>query len=354
MTMVKIQDLVAYLETIAPPVYQESYDNAGLIVGDPAAEVRGVLFCLDSTEAVVTEAVAKQCNLIIAHHPIVFRGLKRLTGRNYVERVVIEAIRNGIAIYAIHTNLDNVYRQGVNAKIAERLGLIDTRLLAPKASRKKLSVFVPPGESEAVRQALFAAGAGRVDAREELSYASLGMGTEAGTSGAQVKLEMFFSLGRERQVLEALKASANGHMPAYEITAIENNDAAVGSGMVGRLPQPMEEEAFLEHLKTTMKTKVIRHTRLLGQPVETVALCGGAGGFLLGHAKAAGARFFVSADYKYHEFFDADGQIVIADIGHYESEQFTIELLYDIISRKFSNFAAHCTEAVTNPVYYHF
>ncbi|MCB0582217.1 MAG: Nif3-like dinuclear metal center hexameric protein [Phaeodactylibacter sp.] len=347
--MTKIREVAAYLESIAPPVYQESYDNAGLIVGDPNAEVRGVLFCLDSTEAIIEEAIRKQCNLVIAHHPIVFRGLKRLTGRNYVERVVMQAIRHGIAIYAIHTNLDNVYFQGVNSKIAGRLGLLDTRLLAPKANLKKLSVLVPPAGSEPLREALFAAGAERVEAAGQLSFTD-----QSGSGQARVKLEAFFSSGKEGRMLAALSAAGNGQQLAYELVSIENANAAVGSGMVGRLPEPMEEKAFLQHLKQAMNASCIRHTRLLGQKVETVALCGGAGGFLLGNAKAAGAQFFVTADYKYHEFFDADGQLVIADIGHYESEQFTIELLYDIICQKFSNFAARCTEAVTNPVHYYY
>ncbi|MCB0558949.1 MAG: Nif3-like dinuclear metal center hexameric protein [Lewinellaceae bacterium] len=345
--MTKICDLTAYLESIAPPQYQEGYDNAGLIVGDPNAAVEGVLFCLDSTEAIVEEAIEKQCNLIVAHHPIVFRGLKRLTGRNYVERVVIQAIRHGIAIYAIHTNLDNVYHQGVNGKIGERLGLMDTRLLAPKANLKKLSVLAPPALTEPAREALLAAGADSVAASEQLSYGGAGEGRP------QVKLEVSFSSGRERQMLDALKVGRNGQQLAYELVSIENSDGSVGSGLIGRLPEPMAEEAFLQHLKKAMKASCIRHTRLLGKKVETVALCGGAGGFLLGNAKAAGAQFFVTADYKYHEFFDADGQLVIADIGHYESEQFTIELLHDIISQKFSNFAAHCTEAITNPIHYY-
>ena len=348
--MTRIRDLAAYLESIAPPVYQESYDNAGLIVGDPNAEVTGVLVCLDSTEAIVEEAIGKGCNLIVAHHPIVFRGLKRFTGRNYVERVVIQAIRHGIAIYAIHTNLDNVYHQGVNGKIAQRLGLVETRILAPKANLKKLSVMAPPARSESIREALFNAGAERIEASEQFSYYS----PEGGGGNTQLRLEVLFSSGKERQLLAALDAVGNGRPFAYELAGVDNPDAAVGSGLIGRLPEPMPEPAFLEHLKTAMQASCIRHTRLLGRDVETVALCGGSGGFLLGPAKAAGAQFFVTADYKYHEFFDADGQVVIADIGHYESEQFTIELLYDIISQKFSNFAAYCTEAVTNPVHYYF
>ena len=352
--MAKIRDLAAHLESIAPPGYQESYDNAGLIVGNPEEEVTGVLFCLDSTEAVVEEAIEKQCNLIVAHHPIVFRGLKRLTGSSYVERVVIQAIRHGIAIYAIHTNLDNVYHEGVNGRIAGRLGLIDTHILAPKANLKKLSVMAPQSRRESLRAALITAGAERVTAGEQASYFPFEGEVASGGETATVKLEALFPSGRERQILAALQASANGQQLAYELVSIENTNPGVGSGLVGRLPEPMPEKAFLQHLKTKMNTGCIRHTKLLGQPVETVALCGGSGGFLLGNAKAARAQFFVTADYKYHEFFDADGQIVIADIGHYESEQFTIELLYDIISQKFSNFAAYCTEAVTNPVHYYF
>lgn len=259
----KITDILSVLEAVAPPHLQESYDNSGLIVGDPNTEVNGVLFCLDSIEIMVEEAIAKGCNLIIAHHPIVFRGLKRLNGANYVERTVIHAIRNQVAIYAIHTNLDNVYRQGVNAKIAEKIGLLETRILAPKP-----------------------------------------------------------------------------------------DDFEIGAGMLGNLPKPMEEADFLKHLKKTLKTQCIRHTALRGKPVRKVAVCGGSGSFLLPEALRAKADAFVTADFKYHEFFDADGKLLIADVGHFESEQFTIELLRDIVQEKFPTFALHLTEKHTNPVFY--
>ena len=349
----KIKEIIACLEVIAPPVYQESYDNAGLLTGDPEAEATGALFCLDSTEAVLDEAIAKRCNLVVAHHPIVFRGLKRLTGRNYVERVVIKAIQHGVAIYAIHTNLDNVYSQGVNSKIAEKLGLRDTRILSPRQVLKKLSAYVPPTHSETVRQALFAAGAGSLAQGDELSYATLGVGTAAGTPGAQVKLEVFFPLALEGAALRALRDSLPGQPFSYEIVSIENPDTRIGAGLIGQLPKAMSGKAFLRHLKESMQLSCVRHTQLLEKPIRTVALCGGAGGFLLSNALAQGAEVFVTADYKYHEFFDADGRIVIADIGHYESEQFTIELLHGIISQKFSNFAAYCTEVNTNPVHYY-
>lgn len=348
----QIRDVVQFLEQIAPPVYQAGYDNAGLITGDFAAEVKGVLCCLDSTEAIVDEAIEKKCNLIVAHHPIVFKGLKRLTGRNYVERVVIKAIKHDIAIYAIHTNLDSVYHKGVNAKIAERIGLKDTRILAPAKVMKKLSVYVPPAHSDAVRKGLFAAGAGTFQHETGLSYASLGVGTNGDQTGAEVKLEVFFPTGVQPAVLRALKESTPGQSFPYELMSVDNQSAVVGSGMIGSLPKAMKAAAFLKHLKESMAVSVVRHTAPLGRSVKTVAVCGGAGGFLLGAAKGQGADVFVTADYKYHEFFDADQQIIIADIGHYESEQFTIELLQEIISQKFSNFAAYCTEVTTNPVLY--
>lgn len=338
----KIRELLSYLETIAPAAYQESYDNAGLIVGDADAEIRGVLVCLDSTEAVVEEAIARNCNLIVAHHPIVFTGLKRLTGSHYVQRVVIKAIKHDIAIYAIHTNLDNVYHQGVNAKIAEKLGLADTHILAPKAVLKQLSAYVPAAAAAALRQALSDAGAS--PAQFSLSA--------SGPSGPQDKIEALFSAPLQNQVLQALAQGMGGQLPAHQIIAVENPDSHVGSGMIGRLPQAMGEEDFLAYLKARMQLHCIRHTALLGKPIKTVALCGGAGGFLLGKAIAQKADIFITSDYKYHEFFDADSRILIADIGHFESEQFTIELLYDIISQKFSNFAAYYTKVHTNPVRY--
>lgn len=348
----KIHDVIQYLEQIAPPVYQAGYDNAGLIVGDAQQEVKGVLCCLDSTEAIIEEAVGKGCNLIVAHHPIVFKGLKSLTGRNYVERVVMQAIKQDIAIYAIHTNLDSVYYQGVNTRIAEKLKLQHTRILAPAAVMKKLSVYIPPAHSDTVRKALFAAGAGTLSQEEHLSFASLGVGTQGGQTGAEVKLEVFFATGQERAVLQALRDSVPDQLFPYELSSVDNKSPLVGSGMVGQLEKPVKADAFLKQLKKAMDVNVIRHTALLGQSIKTVAVCGGAGGFLLGAAKKQGADVFITADYKYHEFFDADGQIVIADIGHYESEQFTIQLLLEVISQKFSTFAVYCTEVTTNPVHY--
>lgn len=348
----KIKEVIQYLEQIAPPVYQEGYDNAGLIVGDADAEITGALTCLDSTEAVIEEAAEKDCNLVIAHHPIIFKGLKKITGKHYVERVVMKAIRYGIAIYAIHTNLDNVYHRGVNAKIAERLGLVNTRLLSPKPAIKKLSSLVPALHQQQVEKALIQAGAEQVAFTHQTTYSTLTVHSGNGFEAEYLKMEALFASANRGAVISALHRSQPDQQVHYDITAVENLSDTVGSGMIGSLPEGMDEKAFLQMLKTRMNTACIRHTRLLGKPVERVALCGGAGGFLLSRAIAQQADVFITGDYKYHEFFDADNRIVIADIGHYESEQYTIELLYELISNKFSNFAAYCTKVNTNPVQY--
>jgi len=259
-----IQQVVDHLHTIAPNHLQESYDNAGLIVGQGHKVCTGVVTCLDSTEEVIDEAIALGCNLVVAHHPIVFQGLKRFNGNTYVERVVMKAIASGVAIFAIHTNLDNVMQNGVNERIAKRLDLQNISILSPK----------------------------------------------------------------------------------------DPEQPQIGSGLVGSLRGSMAAMDFLQYLKRSMAVNVVKYTKLPNTPVEKIAICGGSGGFLLDAAVAAGADVFVTADYKYHEYFDADGRIVIADIGHYESEQFTTELLQEIISRKFSTFAAHCTKVLTNPVKY--
>ncbi len=349
----QLQQVIQYLETIAPPSYQESYDNSGLIVGDPQQEVTGILTCLDSTEAILEEAIQKGCNVVVAHHPIVFRGLKRLTGKNYVERVVIKAIREQIAIYAIHTNLDNVYHQGVNARIAEQLGLINTRILAPKGEQKKLVTYVSAEHSDALRRELVAIGAGQLpgDAGHR-SHAGLGVAYQDGAGQAEVKMEFHFAAPLERAILRTLRHHHPDPQMPHEIIRIDNINSEVGSGLIGELSEPEYEKPFLQFVKKVMKAGVVRHTRLRSRKINKVALCGGAGGFLLSRAKAAGADIFITADYKYHEFFDADGEILIADIGHYESEQYTVELLSSIISAKFSTFAVYSTEVNTNPVKY--
>ena len=364
--MSTIKEVIQCIENVAPLPLQESYDNSGLIVGNDATEVTGVLVCLDSTEAVVEEAIRHQCNLVVAHHPIVFSGLKKINGKNYVERTIIKAIQHNIAIYAAHTNLDNV-QNGVNKRICQKLGLTNTRILSPKKSQlKKLVTFCPVEQADTVRQALFAAGGGQIGNYDECSFNTEGFGTFrasgdanpfVGEKGVQhrekeIRIETLFESYREKPVLSALKASHPYEEVAYDIYPLDNVYQDVGSGMIGELESPMDEKAFLEHLKVSMMAGGIRYTPLTGLPVKKVAVCGGSGSFLLADAIRQGAQVFVSADFKYHQFFDADGRIVIADIGHYESEQFTRELFVDLLKENFSTFALRLSEVKTNPVHY--
>ncbi|WP_207536345.1 Nif3-like dinuclear metal center hexameric protein [Desertivirga arenae] len=362
----KLLELTSYLESLAPLGYQEEYDNSGLIVGDPETDITAALISLDCTEAVVDDAINKGCNLIISHHPIVFKGLKKFNNRTYIERVVIKAIRNNIAIYAIHTNLDHI-SGGVNAKICSKLGLSKTTILSPKKGiLKKLVTFCPLKEADRVREALFQAGAGNIGNYSECSFNSEGFGTFkagentnafVGDKGIQhhepeVKLETIFPEVFEKPVLSALFRAHPYEEVAYDIYPLANSYQDIGAGMIGVLEEDMDELAFLKHVKENLKTKVIRHTALLGRRVKKVAVCGGSGSFLLNKAISEGADVFITADYKYHEFFDAESKIVIADVGHFESEQFTQELLFEIIQKKFSNFALHLTEVNTNPINY--
>ncbi|WP_428662207.1 Nif3-like dinuclear metal center hexameric protein [Runella sp.] len=364
MTLVK--DITHYLEQIAPLSYQESYDNAGLIVGNPQNEVTGVLVTLDSTEAVVDEAIAKGCNLIVAHHPIVFKGLKKLNGKNYVERTVIKAIKNDIAVYAIHTNLDHVMG-GVNSMIAERLHLQNVRILSPKSDTLlKLVSFVPTEATQKVLDALYEAGVGAIGNYDHCSFRVNGTGTFRPNEAAQPhigsaykdeevtedRIEVIFPAYMEGKVLSTLKQAHPYEEVAYYCSTLRNQHQEVGAGTVGELPEPMTNDDFLTYLKEKMDLNVIRHTAFIGDSIRKVAVCGGAGGFLLNNAVQAKADVFVTADYKYHEFFDADGRILICDIGHYESEVYTKELLQRYLSKKFVNFATILSETNTNPVFY--
>lgn len=361
-----IKDVIDYLESWAPKAYQESYDNSGLIVGDKNQAVSGVLVCLDSTEDVVQEAVDKNCNLVVAHHPIIFSGLKSLTGKNYIERTIIKAIKHDIAIYAIHTNLDNVI-DGVNRKIGEKLDLQNLQILRPKTDvLKKLITFVPKAHLETVRNALFSAGAGHIGNYDACSFSSEGEGTfrggentdpyvgEKGKIHAEVefKLEVIAPNAVLSEVLNALLESHPYEEVAYDLIPLNNTYHNIGSGMIGELSKEVSEKDFLSHVKRTMKAGVVRHTEFLQKPIKKVAFCGGSGSFLLEAAKAKKADVFITADYKYHQFFDADNEILIADIGHFESEQFTIELIAHQLTKKFTKFAVHLTEVNTNPVNY--
>lgn len=359
-------EIVDFLENMAPPSLQESYDNSGMIVGNREWEIRAALIALDCTPSIVEEAQAKGCNLIIAHHPIVFSGLKKLNGKNYIERAVMAAIKNDIAIYAIHTNLDNVHT-GVNAKMAARLGLINTHILQPKKGLlQKLVVFVPTSHVEVVLQSMFNAGAGHIGNYSECHFGLEGTGTfkagdntnpyvgEKGKRHAEreQRLECVVPNWLSKKVIQAMKAVHPYEEVAYDLYPLENEHPQVGAGMVGELESEMEVRDFLQLLKEKFNAKGIRYTEPHKATIKRVALCGGSGSFLLNNAIAAKADIFITADYKYHQFFDADGQIIIADIGHYESEQFTMELISDWLAKKFATFATHLTDLDTNPIRY--
>jgi len=362
----RLSILIKHLEAFAPPNYQEDYDNSGLLVGSPEQEVHAALVALDCTEQVVDEAIALGCNLIITHHPIVFKGLKSFTGKTYVERVVEKAIRHNLALYAIHTNLDHV-KYGVNGVISERLGLKNLKVLKPKGGLlKKLVTFCPTEQAEDLRLALFAAGAGHISGYSDCSFNAEGTGTFKAGEGSdpyageigilhhepETRIETVFVAQDERKVLLALFENHPYEEVAYDIYGLENKLDAVGAGMIGWLEHELDGRAFLGLVKERMDASVIRHTALLPKKIRKVAVCGGSGSFLLKDAIAAGADAFVTADFKYHEFFDADEKLVIADIGHFESEQFTSNLLIDIIQENFPNFAIRLTEHNTNPINY--
>ncbi len=362
----KIKDIINAIELFAAPELQEDYDNAGLITGNADWQCNGVLCTLDVTVDVLQEAIAKECNMVVAHHPIIFRGLKRITGKNYIEQVIIEAIKADIAIYAAHTNLDNVVL-GVSGKMAEKLGLKNIKILAPKYKiLRRLITFAPIDKAEEVRQAVFAAGAGQIGKYSQCSFNSEGIGTFKAEEGAdphvgkigeqhqemETKIEIVYPAYLELQVVNALVKAHPYEEVAYDIFKMENFHNGIGSGIIGELETAESEEDFLKKIKVEFKTGVIRHTAFTGKKIKKIALCGGAGAFLIGKAMSQGADIYITGDVKYHEFFDAEGKMLIADIGHYESEQFTVELLHDLIVQKFPTFAVLKTEVNTNPVRY--
>jgi dinuclear metal center YbgI/SA1388 family protein len=363
--MPRIFEVTNLIEQAAPLAYQESYDNCGLLVGDNNAEVNGILITLDVTEAVVDEAIQKKCNLIIAHHPFIFSGIKKITGRTAAERIALKSIQNQIAIYAAHTNIDNV-PEGVSGRICQKLGLRSLRVLAPvNGELRKLVVFAPQSHATKVRQALFDAGAGHIGNYDQCSYNINGEGTFRALDGtnpfvgetgklhfeAEVRIETIFPKHLISKITQALRESHPYEEIAFDIYPLENAHLSRGAGMVGELPEAMDEQEFLQLLKTTFGG-IVRYSPLLGKPVKKVAVCGGSGAFLLPQAIAEHAQFYVTADVKYHQFFDADNKIVLADIGHYESEQFTKEIFYELCIKKISTFAVHLSETNTNSINY--
>jgi len=364
----KISEIIQHLESIAPTSLQESYDNAGLITGSGEWNCNGILVTLDATEKVIEEARNKNCNLVVAHHPILFRGIKRLTGIDYVQKTLITAIKNDIAIYAIHTNLDNVLT-GVSGKMAAVLGLKNTSILSSKDDvLEKLYTFVPIENADQVRAAIFSAGAGKIGNYYDCSFNVEGMGTftagrgtdphigEIGkpASAREIKVEVIFPSPLRQKIVNALIDAHPYEEVAYDVVHLQNEHPQIGSGVLAELDAPMDELSFLALVREKFNLRLIRHTPLLNKPVKRIALCGGAGSFLISKALAANAEVFITADVKYHEFFDANDRLLIADIGHFESEQFTIDLLQEILAEKFPTFAVLKSGTKTNPVNYYF
>ena len=360
----KVKDVTNYLESIAPLQLQEDYDNSGLIIGNGDDKVEGALVCLDVTEEVIREAISLGCNLIIAHHPLIFSGIRKINTNNYPSSCVVLAIKNNLNIYAIHTNLDNVPK-GVNGKIADLLQLSNRKILLPKQHLIKIAVYVPKDHFSKVSDAMFDAGAGHIGNYSHCSFSSSGQGTFMPHADAnphigqknqlekveEHKLEMVVPNHLLFKVLNAMTKAHPYEEVAYDIFHLLNS-SNYGAGIIGELKTPLSEMEFLQKLKTTFNADGIRYTNLLKKKIKKVAVCGGSGSFLLNNAIAQNADILVTSDFKYHQFFDANNQILIADIGHYESEQFTIDLIGDILMKKFTNFAIRLTTVNTNPINY--
>ncbi|MDR2692499.1 MAG: Nif3-like dinuclear metal center hexameric protein [Dysgonamonadaceae bacterium] len=360
----KISQIIAELEDYAPLSLQENFDNSGLQTGDVSVEVRGVLLCLDVTENVIDEAIKTDCNLVISHHPLLFKPLKKLTGTTYVERCVIKACKNDIVIYASHTNMDNAFG-GVNYHLAGKIGLQSVQALSPKKDcLLKLITFVPKTQAETVRNALFDAGAGQIGNYDSCSFNASGSGTfragrnahpHAGRIGEfhtepEIRIETIVPVYKKSAILRALLSVHPYEEPVYDFYSLENEWVQVGSGIVGELPTPESEESFLQKLKTGFSLKILKHSPFTGKQIRKVALCGGSGAFLIPDAIACGADIFITGEAKYNDYYDVDNRILLAVIGHYESEVATKEIFYDIITKKITNFALHFSTVNTNPV----
>lgn len=361
-----VKDITNYIEELAPLSYAEDFDNVGLLIGDYNTKVTGVLVTLDTLEETIDEAITKNCNLIVSFHPIIFSGLKKINGNNYVERVVLKAIKNDIAIYATHTALDNS-NNGVSAKMAEVLGLENTQILIPKKNQiKKLTTYVPFAEADSLREKLFEAGAGNIGNYSNCSFNTEGKGSYKGnknsnpTVGKKGKLQfeeetcisVIFENYLEGKILKSLFKHHSYEEVAYEIVTLDNSNQNVGMGMIGEFSSTMEEKEFLQFVKKTFKTDCVRHSETLGKSIKKVAVLGGSGSFAISNAIRSNADAYISADFKYHEFFKAEKRILLADVGHYESEQFTKNLLVEYLTKKFTNFAIILSEKSTNPIYY--
>jgi len=361
-----VSEITSYLNSEFPLSLQESYDNCGLLVGNPDSKVTGVLVCLDVTEDVLDEAVAKSCNLVISHHPLIFSGIKSLTGRTDTERMVIRAIRENLAVFALHTNLDN-HHEGVNNLLCSKLGVVNAKILKPMPDAlRKLVTFCPPSHAIQVRDAIFKAGAGHIGNYDCCSYNTEGEGTFRAQTGAnpyvgehgklhtetELRIETVFPAFIENEVIKALKQAHPYEEVAYDIYPLSNLHQRIGAGMIGNLPQAVDSEEFLVHVKEILQIGCIRHTNLKNKKIQKIAVCGGSGSFLIKDAISCNADIYMTGDIKYHDFFIPGNTMILADIGHYESEQFTKELIYTLLKKKFTTFALFISGTNTNPVNY--
>ncbi|TSE03913.1 Nif3-like dinuclear metal center hexameric protein [Aquimarina algiphila] len=362
----QIKEVTQHLEAMAPLAYAEDFDNVGLLVGNPETIVTGVLVTLDTLETIVDEAIENNCNLIVSFHPIVFKGIKKFNGNNYVERVVIKAIKNDIAIFSMHTALDNAL-YGVNDMMCEQLGLINRKILIPQSGNiKKLMTFAPIAEAETLRTKLFEAGAGSIGNYDNCSFSSEGTGTfralenanpSIGETGKihhekEIQIQVTYPKHCESKILKALFENHSYEEVAYEITTLENKNQNIGMGMIGELPEAYDELEFLKHIKKVFKTGCVKHSALGNKPIKKVAVLGGSGSFAITNAQRAGADIFITSDLKYHQFYEAEGKLILADIGHYESEQYTKNLIVSYLRKKISNFAIILSDKNTNPIQY--
>jgi dinuclear metal center YbgI/SA1388 family protein len=363
----KIADITRHLESLSPLALQEDYDNCGLLIGDPVQEVQRVLVCLDLTEAVMDEAIARNCNLVISHHPFIFRGLKKLTSGQPETLILTRAVKHDIAVYAIHTNLDNTLH-GLNAFVLRRIGVSHYGILRPKPGMLlKLAVFCPEAHAEKVRRALFEAGAGHIGNYDSCSFNLDGHGTFRGSDASdpfvgsrnerhtepETRVEVILPRYLVQKAVAAMLAAHPYEEVAYDLYALENKMPGAGAGLVGLLDEPCSEADFLDRMKVQLDLPVIRHTQFPGRTVRTVALCTGSGSFLIQDAIMANADVYVTADLKYHDFFGMENRLLLADIGHFESEKWVKEWLHAVLIEKFPNFAVLISEVNTNPVHYY-
>ncbi len=361
-----VQDVINHLEELAPLAYAEDFDNVGLLVGNKNNIVTGILVTLDTLEEVIDEAIKNKCNLIVSFHPIIFSGLKKITGKTYVERVVLKAIKNDISIYSMHTALDNA-KNGVNDMICEKLNLTNRRILIPQSNTiKKLTTYVPKSEADVLRNALFRVGAGNIGNYSNCSFNADGMGTFKGNENSnptkgqkgdthfeeEVQVSMIFEKHLEQKVLNTLFKTHSYEEVAFEVTTLENTNQTIGMGMIGELENPVEELSFLNSLKSTFNSQVVRYSSLLNKPIKKIAVLGGSGSFAINSAIVSGADVLITSDLKYHDFYKAENKIILADIGHYESEQYTKNLLVAYLTKKITNFAIVLSKINTNPIKY--